>query len=151
MIGPKRKVKTWTVSVPDDAEVGTDVLNVYVEDLGHLMGFHDSAGAPAPLSRPRTRPGVGDPEQARVPHRLGGDVSEGADFTATQDQAIAAVQEALRTEPHQFIFVFAPREPDSGDIAITMFCQTQFVFDTAQLLGVALAEAKPEVGPPPEG
>jgi chorismate mutase len=39
--GPKRKVKTWAISVPDDAEEGAEVLDVYIEDLGHLMGYHD--------------------------------------------------------------------------------------------------------------
>lgn len=37
--GPKREVKTWVVAVPDDAEQGAEVLDVYVEDLGVVMGF----------------------------------------------------------------------------------------------------------------
>jgi len=36
---PKRKAKTWGLLVPDDSEAGTDVLDVYVEDLGVLMGL----------------------------------------------------------------------------------------------------------------
>lgn len=38
---PKRPVETWTVTVPKDSEIGADVLNVYVEDLGVLMGFEN--------------------------------------------------------------------------------------------------------------
>ncbi len=37
--GPKRKVKTWSISVPDDSETGSDILDTYIEDLGVLMGF----------------------------------------------------------------------------------------------------------------
>jgi hypothetical protein len=37
---PKRKVTSWGVLVPDDAEVGTEVLDTYIEDLGVLMGFN---------------------------------------------------------------------------------------------------------------
>lgn len=36
---PKRKVKSYSIAVPDDAEVGTDVLDTYIEDLAVLMGF----------------------------------------------------------------------------------------------------------------
>lgn len=39
--GEKRKVKTWALVAPDDGEVGTEVLDVYIEDLAALMGFHD--------------------------------------------------------------------------------------------------------------
>lgn len=37
--GPKRKVKTWVVHVPDDSEKGADVLDVYIEDLAVVLGF----------------------------------------------------------------------------------------------------------------
>jgi hypothetical protein len=37
--GPKRKVKAWTLSVPDDSEQGAEVLDTYVEDLAVLMGL----------------------------------------------------------------------------------------------------------------
>ena len=37
---PKRKAKTWGILVPDDEEVGADVLDVYIEDLGVLMGLN---------------------------------------------------------------------------------------------------------------
>ena len=39
--GERRKVKTWALVAPDDGEVGAEVLDVYIEDLGALMGFHD--------------------------------------------------------------------------------------------------------------
>jgi hypothetical protein len=37
--GPKRKVKTWAIAVPDDSEQGAEVLDTYIEELGALMGF----------------------------------------------------------------------------------------------------------------
>ena len=37
---PKRKAKTWGILVPDDEEIGADVLDVYIEDLGVLMGLN---------------------------------------------------------------------------------------------------------------
>jgi hypothetical protein len=40
-VGPPRKVKSWSLSVPDDDEDGAEVLNTYVEELGALMGFGD--------------------------------------------------------------------------------------------------------------
>lgn len=39
--GPKRKVKSWTVAVPDESEQGADILNVYIEDLGLVLGYTD--------------------------------------------------------------------------------------------------------------
>ena len=36
---PKRKVKSWTISVPDDSEQGTEILDNYIEHLAILMGF----------------------------------------------------------------------------------------------------------------
>lgn len=36
---PKRKAKTWGLLVPDDGELGTDILDTYVEDLAVLMGL----------------------------------------------------------------------------------------------------------------
>jgi hypothetical protein len=36
---PKRKSKSWQVTVPDDGEVGADILDTYVENLGTLMGL----------------------------------------------------------------------------------------------------------------
>ena len=36
---PKRKAKIWTLAVPDDAEQGAEVLDVYCEDLAVLMGL----------------------------------------------------------------------------------------------------------------
>ena len=40
---PKRKAKTWSVLVPDDAENGADVLDTLVEDLAVLMGLEVSS------------------------------------------------------------------------------------------------------------
>jgi len=37
---PKRKAKTWTILVPDDAEAGADILDIYITDLGILMGLN---------------------------------------------------------------------------------------------------------------
>jgi len=37
---PRRPAKTWALHVPDDHEVGADVLDVYVEDLAVLMGLN---------------------------------------------------------------------------------------------------------------
>jgi len=37
--GPKRKSKTYTMSVPDDAEIGTDVLDDWVESIAVILGF----------------------------------------------------------------------------------------------------------------
>jgi hypothetical protein len=40
---PKRKTKSWTVSVPDDAEDGAAVLDEYVDDLSVALGFGDES------------------------------------------------------------------------------------------------------------
>jgi hypothetical protein len=37
--GPKRKVTTWSVVVPDDGEVGSDVMDEWVEQFAALLGF----------------------------------------------------------------------------------------------------------------
>lgn len=39
--GTPRKSKTWTLTVPDDAEIGTDVLDEWADDLAVILGFHD--------------------------------------------------------------------------------------------------------------
>jgi hypothetical protein len=36
---PPRKTKTWSILVPDDAEVGADVLDTYIQELAALMGL----------------------------------------------------------------------------------------------------------------
>jgi hypothetical protein len=41
--GPKRKVTTWSVVVPDDGEVGSDVMDDHVEEFALLLGFGDAA------------------------------------------------------------------------------------------------------------
>ena len=41
--GPRRKVTTWTVVVPDDGEVGSDVMDDHVEQFSALLGFGDAA------------------------------------------------------------------------------------------------------------
>lgn len=42
--GPKRKQATWTVNVPDDAEIGADVLDDWVEQFAAVLGFEGSKG-----------------------------------------------------------------------------------------------------------
>jgi hypothetical protein len=39
---PKRKTKSWTVEVPEDSEIGADVLDDWVEQFAALLGFEDS-------------------------------------------------------------------------------------------------------------
>lgn len=46
--GPKRKVSTWGVSVPDDAEIGSDILDDWIESFAILLGFGE---APSRLQR----------------------------------------------------------------------------------------------------
>jgi hypothetical protein len=46
--GPKRKVTTWGVVVPDDGEVGSDVMDDYITQFAVMLGFGD---APARLQR----------------------------------------------------------------------------------------------------
>jgi len=41
--GPRRKVTTWSVVVPDDGEVGSDVMDGWVEQFAVLLGFGDAA------------------------------------------------------------------------------------------------------------
>lgn len=36
---PKRKSKSWALTVPDDGEAGADILDTYIENLGALMGL----------------------------------------------------------------------------------------------------------------
>jgi hypothetical protein len=38
---PARKAKTWTVSVPDDAEIGAEILDGWVDDIAEILGFDD--------------------------------------------------------------------------------------------------------------
>jgi 5-methylcytosine-specific restriction endonuclease McrA len=45
---PRRKTKTWGVVVPDDAEVGTDILDDWVDQYAILLGFGE---APSRLRR----------------------------------------------------------------------------------------------------
>ena len=46
--GPKRKVATWSVTVPADEEVGSDQLDEWVDTFSALLGFGE---APARLRR----------------------------------------------------------------------------------------------------
>jgi len=39
--GPKRKTKTYSMLVPDDAEIGADVLDEWVSQLAATLGFGD--------------------------------------------------------------------------------------------------------------
>jgi hypothetical protein len=41
--GPPRKVKEWTIKVPDDAEIGSDVLDEWADDLAVILGFSDES------------------------------------------------------------------------------------------------------------
>ena len=41
--GPKRKVTTWSVVVPDDGEVGSEQLDEWVEQFAALLGFGEAA------------------------------------------------------------------------------------------------------------
>jgi hypothetical protein len=41
--GPKRKVSTWSVVVPDDGEVGSDVMDEWVDQFAVMLGFGDAA------------------------------------------------------------------------------------------------------------
>ena len=40
-VGPRRRRKTWTVSVPDDAEDGAEILDTFVDDIAALLGAGD--------------------------------------------------------------------------------------------------------------
>jgi 5-methylcytosine-specific restriction endonuclease McrA len=46
--GPRRKVSTWGVVVPADGEVGSDVMDDWVDEFSTLLGFGE---APARLKR----------------------------------------------------------------------------------------------------
>ena len=39
--GTPRKTKDWTLIVPDDAEIGSEVLDEWADDLATLFGFSD--------------------------------------------------------------------------------------------------------------
>jgi hypothetical protein len=39
--GPRRPVKTWAALVPDDAEIGADVLDEWIEQFAVVLGFGD--------------------------------------------------------------------------------------------------------------
>jgi hypothetical protein len=41
--GPKRAAKSWMVLVPDDAELGAEVLDNWVDDFAVLFGFGDTS------------------------------------------------------------------------------------------------------------
>jgi hypothetical protein len=38
---PPRKAKTWSCDVPDDSEIGADVLDGWVQDIAEILGFED--------------------------------------------------------------------------------------------------------------
>jgi len=38
---PRRRRKTWNVSVPDDAEDGADILDTFVDDIALILGAGD--------------------------------------------------------------------------------------------------------------
>ena len=40
---PRRRSKTWTVIVPDDAEVGAEILDEWVEEIATILGFGDES------------------------------------------------------------------------------------------------------------
>lgn len=46
--GPKRKVVTWGVVVPNDGEVGSDVMDDWIDQFANMLGFGE---APARLKR----------------------------------------------------------------------------------------------------
>lgn len=41
--GPKRKRKSYTVNVPDDSEIGVEVLDEWVEQFAAILGFGEDA------------------------------------------------------------------------------------------------------------
>ena len=41
---PKRKQASWAVSVPEDAEIGADVLDEWVEQFAAVLGFEGGKG-----------------------------------------------------------------------------------------------------------
>jgi len=38
---PRRKSKTWTIDVPDDAEVGSEILDDWVDEIAFVLGLDD--------------------------------------------------------------------------------------------------------------
>lgn len=46
--GPKRRVATWGVVVPDDGEIGSDILDDWIDQFAAMLGFGD---APSRLRR----------------------------------------------------------------------------------------------------
>ncbi len=40
---PARKTKDWTLIVPDDAEIGADILDGWADDLAIVLGFGDAS------------------------------------------------------------------------------------------------------------
>jgi len=40
---PRRRSKTWTVTVPDDAEIGAEILDEWVDDIAGILGFEDES------------------------------------------------------------------------------------------------------------
>jgi len=41
--GKPRKSKEWTLVVPDDAEIGSDVLDEWADEIAATLGFHDES------------------------------------------------------------------------------------------------------------
>lgn len=41
--GPKRATSTWTVKVPEDAEIGAEILDDWVDQFAVMMGFGDAS------------------------------------------------------------------------------------------------------------
>lgn len=40
---PARKTKTWALTVPDDAEIGSDVLDEWADAFALILGFEDAS------------------------------------------------------------------------------------------------------------
>lgn len=70
----------------------------------------------------------------------------GLDHIAARDQAVAAVKDALASEPSQFLFVF---EPEEDSITTTVFSTPDFVMQAVAALVEGVAIHEPTVNPPP--
>lgn len=70
---------------------------------------------------------------------------EGIDFSAAQDQALAALDEVRGMNPEQFVFVW---QGESSGVGTVIFAHPGFVMQAIAALTEGLVTAVPSVAPP---
>lgn len=76
------------------------------------------------------------------------DELRGEDFIAAQDQAIAAIKEALMAKPENFAFFYGVEVEDGTAIGSIVLAHPEFVVTLVPLIMGGMATHEPTVEPP---